>query len=769
MGPKRNIKEADGLSNIAPATPDPTSLPQAPGQQAVPVSAKRQRVSRACDQCRAAREKCDGVQPQCFPCISQTRSCTYNVSPKKRGVQTGYIRTLELTLGWIFENLAGAEDALGNALAQEGSQAQAVMTGKDAAGATRLHKRWGRSRVHREIDRLLSGGITPVLDVDERSPSVDANSTDGLAEAGKNNAPEPPDFPTPNSVSGPHLAMRPDQVLSDPEKPRTMSQNYSPGPSSNTPTRTKLPPEHWRLLDIYFSYTHSWLPILEKQALFQTSYRYSKDGLLLVPTDPSSAAHAELWSALALASFQSAASPQSLPGDTGGTTLSHAQIYNTARGLIPSECEAFQANHARALLLLALVNMARGHRTDASLLLGFAIRILLSLHAGEVAFAGDTSRIKAALMSCFMLETVLSVAHDQLPHLRAEDVASFPSIPESGLDQWEPWAPCEGFGSKSVDFRSSRNPAFCITTFNQLYGILYVVSQEMSTKRRGAVSSNQRSSFIAHLQQAIQSETPFGDFVTSGDCRSSSVPTAYIIRILYLWAMIRVSGSFSGLSISLLAETLEQYGETFNTHTIPPFLLTCIRSLANEDFLAALEEQSREQLIQITLRYSVPRSTNNPNPAGAAFHSISIPKNLPIMERPNTTRFSPTLSSVVPGPGLGPLPATTPSLYESGQSHARRMSNSYDQQFNHPSATGNLHGGFGPVMTYGVPDVGMSMHPSQPSLGFGGPDYDALLDDMAATDCTDSIEVDPQFMLNLGYGPGCDTTEIFRNRFSGYD
>ncbi|KAK4201752.1 putative quinic acid utilization activator, partial [Triangularia verruculosa] len=765
MGSKRNIRETEGLSSIAPATPDPASLHPTSGHQVAPVSAaKRQRVSRACDQCRAAREKCDGVQPQCFPCISQTRACTYNVSPKKRGVQTGYIRTLELTLGWIFENVTGAEDALGSALAREGSQAQAAVTGKDASGATRLHKKWGRSRVHKAIDRLLSGGATPVLDLDEASPSVDANDTDGLVDVGKNIAPEPPDA-APNSAHGPHLATLPDHVIPDAQNLRTMSQNYSPGPSLNTPIRIKLPPEHWRLLDIYFSYTHNWLPILEKQALFQTSYRYSKEGLLLVPTNPSSAAHAELWAVLALASFQSTASSQSSPGDTGGTTISHAQIYNTARGLIPSECEAFQINHARALLLLTLVNMARGNSTDASLLLGSAIRILLSLHAGQA--ASDISPIRAALMSCFMLETVLSVAYNQLPHLRAEDLASFPPLPESGLDQWEPWAPCEDFGSKTVDFRSSRSPSFCITTFNQLYTILLVVSQEVSERRRGAATESHRSSFAAQLQQTLSSETPFGDFVASRDCQSSSVPTAYIIRILYLWATIRVSGFSSGSSISLLTETLERYEELFNTFTIPPLLLTCIRSLANEEFLAASGEQDREQSTRLAQRYSVSEPANRSISVRAASQCIPMTTNQPNMEREQNDRVSPALSSVVSGSGLAPLSITTSSLYGAG--HPRRMSSTYDQQFHHPPATGNLHGGFGPVMSYGVPNVGVDMQHSHPPIGYGGPDYDALLDDMAATDCTDSIEVDPQFMLNLGYGPGCDTTEIFRSRFNGYE
>nr|UOF75596.1 Q-system transcription factor [synthetic construct] len=120
-----------------------------------PARSKRQRVSRACDQCRAAREKCDGIQPACFPCVSQGRSCTYQASPKKRGVQTGYIRTLELALAWMFENVARSEDALHNLLVRDAGQGSALLVGKDSPAAERLHARWATSRVNKSITRLL--------------------------------------------------------------------------------------------------------------------------------------------------------------------------------------------------------------------------------------------------------------------------------------------------------------------------------------------------------------------------------------------------------------------------------------------------------------------------------------------------------------------------------------------------------------------------------------------------------------------------------------
>lgn len=147
--------------------------------EAVP---KRQRVSRACDQCRAAREKCDGIQPLCFPCASQNRSCSWQEPKKKRGVQTGYIRTLELALGWIFDKIPESENSLHGLLTHQGGQGRLLLAGKDTAAGNRLHRRWRKSTVHTEIERVLSGdtastgsanGSTPGGESDEDVPEKD--------------------------------------------------------------------------------------------------------------------------------------------------------------------------------------------------------------------------------------------------------------------------------------------------------------------------------------------------------------------------------------------------------------------------------------------------------------------------------------------------------------------------------------------------------------------------------------------------------------------
>lgn len=114
---------------------------------------KRQRVSLACDACRTARERCDGVRPKCATCVAQNRICSYTPTAKKRGVQTGYLRTIELSLAWLLhEQAPESEDALHRLITNEGGVLR-----KKGKAADRLHKKWSKSRVNKEIGRILSG------------------------------------------------------------------------------------------------------------------------------------------------------------------------------------------------------------------------------------------------------------------------------------------------------------------------------------------------------------------------------------------------------------------------------------------------------------------------------------------------------------------------------------------------------------------------------------------------------------------------------------
>lgn len=797
MPPKRRAPETE----TPPTNPNSEALsrsealPPAAQPTVQPAPAKRQRVSRACDQCRAARERCDGKQPRCYPCISQSRPCTYEVSPKKRGVQTGYIRTLELALGLVLEKVPGSEETLSTLLTRPDGQGPQILAGKDPGGADHLQKRWRKSRVHKGIDRFLSGKPNPPPG-QEVSPFADGSDTeDDATRPCTNSITAPPDVETTlrespssrrmSSGCGPSFtpgndALRAERLQQLPASGMLPHAQVSSG-------RVKLPSNHWRLLDIYFSYTHSWLPILEKQDIFQASYLYSDHGLAIDSTDPSFAVHAELWAALALASLQDAAS--SLPSSSESTDPSPTEIYDIARRLLPTENGPFQVHHARAFLLLGLVNLGQDKLPGAAVLTGTAIRVLLDPDTTQRgAQERNGQRMNLALISCFIVDTILSVRCSMPPHLRAEDLSALPLVSEGGHDQWEPWTPCDGFGAANMGSRSSRSSAFCLSTFNQIYAIIKVVARETS-KSHGSLLAGGSSMFVTALQQAIDANLPFGSFIISPTCGTATVPTPYVARATYLWARA-VAEPGSDTFLPLLLDTLDQYQRLFGRSSTPPFISACVAALANEEYLLGCSEQNRQVLRGLVPAHSSRGLQKRQSTSGRSAQPISLfPLTDGTLELPSSAQFPAPSSSMMSYPtpmSLGP--STTPHQQPPTASRgypsflAPGAAPSYQQPtFTNPSVSlsqgGNMHMPHTGTGLGGMSGVGPAMGPTHhdhhasptlniPPLGFGhSPDYDALLDDLASIERADAVDLDTQFMTNLGFAPGCDINEILTRNF----
>ncbi|KAL1613517.1 hypothetical protein SLS54_010524 [Diplodia seriata] len=341
---------------------------------------------------------CDGIQPSCFTCASSNRDCTYTANPKKRGIQPGYIRTLELALAWTFANVPASEDALLNLLVQP--EGRALLSGKDQDGSYKLHRKWRKSAFCRDIDRVLSGADPPLA-----------------------------------SVNRPPVPLRP---------------------------KLKVPSNLWRLFDVYFAYTHCWFPIAEKHDVLKISYSYPEDGLDMSANSPGSGEHAELWSILAVASVQeNAANPSSAQQSEDGAKLLPGDIYNIARSLIPSEQGSHELGHVKALLLLALVNIGANMSRAAWFLIGYAARLafVLGLHNAfqpQGRFHGNedqSPRGKHVFLACFALDTIVSAHLGREPFMRRDHVDRVGLIAEDGLEEWHPWVGCPDFKP------SSSNPA----------------------------------------------------------------------------------------------------------------------------------------------------------------------------------------------------------------------------------------------------------------------------------------------------------------------
>lgn len=754
MPPKRKTTtEADNApsATASPANSNPASTRDAP--------LKRQRVSRACDQCRAAREKCDGIQPLCFPCVSQNRACTYEANPKKRGVQTGYIKTLEVALAWLFDKVPGCEESLENLLMHEGGQGQSLLVGKDSEKSNRLHKRWRRSKVHKGIDRILSGGGVSQPRVESEDADSDAEHADKASIVVRGQSPGA-------AIPEPPLTRIDGKVVPE------------------TPEPLLLPPNHWRLLDIYFSYTHCWFPILEKQDLLKTVYLYSPEGIDIQRNSPASAAHAELWAAMALASYQNLSSAKlSTNNPPPDAQYSPDKLYNIARTLVPSEEGQFEIQHARALLLLALISVGKGQKTCAWILVGLAHRIALDvsdLHLGDERFS---RRVTATLMGCYILDTLIFVHRRGMPSLETAGILEGMSIPEDNLDEWQPWAPCDGFGQGfSGPATLSRSPAYSLTTFNQLYDVFKFLRKRSVHRQNGRAPENP-SEVTMLLHQTIKPRLPFGNFIVARDSSSATIPSAYVLRVLFLWVSALLNSAES--PCSLILESIEQYLAQFGPCGAPPFFATCLAMLGQHRSFADLNTQSRErwQSIKVMLIMiwspagnrlsSEPRPGSAvSNPAGASNASIAsssmhTSKSMPTV---TTTGFIPTNRLQTPTlaskhrPNTSSFmmgqfsPSAQPALNPAGSPQV----NNTNMNVMDPNSI--IHGG------HGSRNMGQQPHanPGAAHRGsFGGAslDYDAILDDLSSMDYIDRVDADPQFMANLGFAPGCDISEILNREF----
>ncbi|KAK5689325.1 hypothetical protein LTS12_028886, partial [Elasticomyces elasticus] len=160
---------------------------------------KRQRVSRACDSCRSKKDKCDGIQPVCSTCAALCRPCTYKSNPKKRGLPTGYIRTLELLWGLVFSRVQGSEDVVRALLRAANIPSHLASMGKEAEGADVLLASFKNSVVLQDIEQMLT-----LLEQPEEGQDK------GLRGHG-----DSPPGPDPNAISLDRLEWRLSDVLGD--------------------------------------------------------------------------------------------------------------------------------------------------------------------------------------------------------------------------------------------------------------------------------------------------------------------------------------------------------------------------------------------------------------------------------------------------------------------------------------------------------------------------------------------------------------------------
>ncbi|EME88512.1 uncharacterized protein MYCFIDRAFT_170117 [Pseudocercospora fijiensis CIRAD86] len=435
----RNAEGPDDIENANPGDKRPSSSSK---KQDAAQRAKRVRVSRACDQCRAGREKCDGGQPLCQTCEVQRRSCTYHEQPKKRGIQPNYIRTLELTLAWLFEKYPEyvlLQTQLSRLLPRSDESAHRLIAWKEPTSSENLHTNWRNGIIFKQIDQLLSGAEIDV----PKTPSPNAQQSAASQAAGVYQSP-------PLSAPSELEPLHHDRV--NEEATPGLAGNLAPkGDAGNE--MLKLPENSWALLEHYLAFTQTWLPIIERHDVLKLMYAYPASGL--AKENATGSGHAELWSIMAFASLQ-----------LGGASSLVAFEYcrDVAKSLIPQE-QGFQLGHIKALLILGLSELVRNAWLAAWLVIGSAVRLLTHFNLGRgtstTLFEGRT---KHTILAAFLLESAAASRTSAICHIRPEDIRTVGLLIEDGLEEWSPWQD-PAIGPSSA---ATKSPARSISTFNTL-------------------------------------------------------------------------------------------------------------------------------------------------------------------------------------------------------------------------------------------------------------------------------------------------------------
>jgi len=463
----------------------------------------RKRVSQACDKCRSRKDKCDGKKPACSTCIANGRECSYDANVKKRGLPEGYVRGLEKLWGLAIRDVDEVEENVLSALAGDDESTESPLTiWNDENNSEALVELWRKSVISRELEKLLSSQEpteTKRKRINPEGQGFKSNEKNAFQQqSGSNARPRPPlqepDYSNtgwsdrvPDVMTQTDFRTPPNMSAIDPTfLPKEYESILSPypahaAPSNGTPATATdvlpdLPSETWHLLDVYFSYTHSWLPIIEKHDLLKTSYQYSQNRV--ESTSAGSGDNAVLWAAIAYAKFQHRAInniPRAL-GAVGEMVWTAERMYAQARSLIPNEEGNIELGHVQALLILTLANLGMGHFSRAWSLIGQAVRAAIDMQLDRPSETDSRakSRYKHVFLGCFALETLIAARLNRRPHLRAEDADLAGLLDEDGLEEWDPWTDCLTVRKSSSG--NSRMPASILSTFNRLIQVLKILN-----------------------------------------------------------------------------------------------------------------------------------------------------------------------------------------------------------------------------------------------------------------------------------------------------
>jgi hypothetical protein len=374
---------------------------------------KRQRVSQACERCRAKKYRCDSAGPPCAACHTADTACIYGQTGQRRGLKTGYVKVLEMLWGLVLKGVPNSEHVA--------TQLLASLSREDLdCNSPAALQSWRDSGLPAAIAALLSDEPSGYHSRETaQSPSIalpwsldPANATQEPAQSAPALSQSvPADYRLQTSTLEPAILPIDTQILLSGTK----------GPEASP----ALPPEWHVILQAYLSYEESWLPILPKSAIWRIAYAY--EGTSETSTDPNSHSYgdvATLWAALMLGELH-----------VNGAMSTRMQALQTrAHALLTPVSSEPDVSYAPAFLLWSVIHMGHREFTLAKMKLVQAHVLAVSQPPPMPSVAGECLLTNA----CFVMDVLLAFATDCKPldigsNLPAKEVR------EGDSADWEPF------------------------------------------------------------------------------------------------------------------------------------------------------------------------------------------------------------------------------------------------------------------------------------------------------------------------------------------
>jgi len=444
---------------------------------------RRQRATVACLSCSARKKRCDGSRP-CVSCTTAGQSCVFEETgrKRKRGLLPGYVKVLEALFGHIFTNVANSEDAILQLL----EDLRLRQAGEDAEHEDETHilsERWKQSRVCAAVEQKLSDGHSAGFGRSDSHPVYKL-----LALSGDEQGPA-------NTLSVSAIARTASEatqgtnlqavVLSATE----LSQALSVRPAwektsiiARSAISLMLPVDTYELVDIFFTFTSCWLPIVDRTSIFKTIDMYVQGESLILESTQKRDQHALLWAVVTYAAFQRHAAvqnPRQQPLDSGDLTLE--QLMQTTRTLLELDSIEIDPAMIQAQVLISLVQCGRAEYSKGWRGIGKAIAALKSSHS-----IVNGAALTATRAGCFVVDTLLAT-HTRLPaHFRGEKIEYFSP---GEVQEYEPWSNHTNLRSDKP-IRSHNLPQRLFSTFSSLIKLLTIMSTFACDRNEQIARSN---------------------------------------------------------------------------------------------------------------------------------------------------------------------------------------------------------------------------------------------------------------------------------------